>query len=57
MEQAFTGGVSSIFNQKTIFFFFDLFSLEGLKIFIVDNDQQIINELLYNFKECESKPA
>ena len=58
MEQAFTGGVSSIFNQKTIFFFFfDLFSLEGLKIFIVDNHQQIINELLYNFKECESKPA
>ena len=36
---------------------FDSFGLEGFKIFIVDNDQQIINELLYNFKECESKPV
>ena len=35
---------------------FDSFSLEGFKIFIVHNDQQIFNELLYNFKECESKP-
>ena len=36
---------------------FDSFGLEGFKIFIVDNDQQIINQLLYNFKECETKPA
>ena len=34
-----------------------MFGLEDFKIFIVDNDQQIINELLYNFKECESKSA
>ena len=26
-----------------------------VKLFIVDNDKKIINELLYNFKKCESK--
>ena len=44
-------------QRKNNLFLFDSFSLEGFKIFIVDNDQQIINKLLYNFKECESKPA
>ena len=44
-------------QSKNNLFLFDLFGLEGFKIFIVDNDQQIINELLYNFKEYESKPA
>ena len=49
----------SFFNiqPKNNLFLFDSFGLEGFKIFIVDNDQQIINELLYNFKEYESKPA
>ena len=36
-------------------FLFDSFGLEGFKLFIVDNDQQVINELLYNFKKCELK--
>ena len=44
-------------QPKNSLFLFDSLGLEGFKIFIVDNDQQIINELLYNFKECESKPA
>ena len=34
---------------------FDSFGIEGFKIFIVYNDQDIINELLYNFKKCENK--
>ena len=34
---------------------FDPLGIEGLKFFIVDDDQDIINELLYNFKKCESK--
>ena len=44
-------------QPKNNLFLFDSFGLERFKIFIVDNDQQIINALLYNFKECESKPA
>ena len=44
-------------QPKNNLFLFDSFGLEGFKIFVVDNDQQIINELLYNFKEYESKPA
>ena len=36
-------------------FLFDSFGLEGFKLFIADNDQQIINQLLYNLKKCESK--
>ena len=49
----------SFFNiqPKNSLFLFDSFRLEEFKIFIADNDQKIINELLYNFKECESKPA
>ena len=42
------------FIQKTNLFLFDSLGLEGFKFFIVDNDQHIINELLYNFKTCKS---
>ena len=34
---------------------FDPLGIEGLKFFIVDDDQNIINELVYNFNKCESK--
>ena len=44
-------------HSKNNLFLFDSFSLEGFQLFIVNNDQGIINELLYNFKKCESKPA
>ena len=40
---------------KNNLFLFDSFVLEGFKLFIVNNDRQIINQLLYNFKKCESK--
>ena len=43
-------------NPKNNLFLFDSFGLEGFKLFIVNNNQDIINELLYNFKKCESKP-
>ena len=42
-------------HPKNKLFLFDSFGLEGLKCFIVNNDQQIINQLLYNFKKCESR--
>ena len=42
-------------NPKNNLFLFDSFGTEGFKLFIVDNDQDIVNELLYNFKKCESK--
>ena len=32
---------------------FDSHGLEGFKYFIVDNDEKIIDELLYNFKNCK----
>ena len=32
---------------------FDSLGLEGFKFFTVDNDENIIDELLYNFKICE----
>ena len=51
---AFTGGDLWILIQKNKLFLFDSFGIEGLKLFIVDNDQDIVNELLYNFKKCES---
>ena len=42
-------------QTKNNLFLFVSFGLEGFKLFIVDNDQQVINELLYNFKKCELK--
>ena len=38
-------------------FLFDVFGIEGLKLFIVNNDQKIIHELLYNFEKCDSKSS
>ena len=32
---------------------FDSLGLEGFKFFIVDSDENIIDELLYNFKKCK----
>ena len=43
------------YSSQNNLFLFDSFGIEGFKLFIVDNDQDIINELLYNFKKCENK--
>ena len=40
--------------QKNLFLF-DGLGIEGFKFFIVNNDDKIINELLYDFKKCEPK--
>ena len=42
-------------HPKNNLFLFDSFNLEGFKLFIVNNDLQIINQLLYNFNKCQSK--
>ena len=34
---------------------FDSLGLDGSKIFVVNNQETAINELLYNFKQCESQ--
>ena len=44
-------------HPKNSLFLFDSFGMEGFKLFIVNNDQDIINELLYNFKKCERKSS
>ena len=36
-------------------FLFDSLGLDDFKVFVVNNDEAIINDLLYNFKKCESK--
>ena len=36
-------------------FLFDTLGIEGFKFFIVDNNNKIINHLLYDFKKCEPK--
>ena len=40
---------------KNNLFLFDLFGLEGFKLFILNKDQQIINQLLYNLNKCQSE--
>ena len=42
-------------HPKNNLLLFDSFGLESFKHFIVNYDPQIINQLLYNFKKCESK--
>ena len=44
-------------QSKNNLFLFDSFGIEGFRLFIVDNDQDIINELLYNLKKWESKSS
>ena len=36
-------------------FLFDSFGIEGFKFFIANDNEKIINELLYDFKKCEPK--
>ena len=40
-------------QPKKSLLLFDSHGLEGFKCFIVDNDEKIIDELLYNFKNCK----
>ena len=41
-----------IHPQKNLLIF-DSLGLEGFKFFIVDNDKNITDERLYNFKKCK----
>ena len=47
IKQDCTGGVFQIFIQKKIVFF-DSLGFTGFKEFIIDNDLNIIDKLLYN---------
>ena len=42
-------------HPKNKLFLFDSFGVEGFRLSIVNNDQQIINQLFYNFSKCQSK--
>ena len=56
-NQSGTHGLSFMdIHPKKNLFLFDRLGIEGFKIFIVNNDQKIINGLLYDFKKCEPKP-
>ena len=49
------GGVLTIFTPQKHLFLFDGLGIEGFKFFIINNNDKIINELLYDFKKCEPK--
>ena len=42
-------------QPKNNLFLFDSLELDGFKIFVVNNQETVINELLYNFKRYESQ--
>ena len=42
-------------KPKNNLFLFDLLGLDGFKVFVLNNKETVINELLYDFKRCESK--
>ena len=42
-------------QPKNNLFLFDSLRLDGFKIFVVNNRETVINELLCNFKRCESQ--
>ena len=44
-------------QPKKSLLLFDSHGLDGFKYFIVDNDEKIIDELLYNFKNCKNDNA
>ena len=44
-------------QPKNNLFLFDSLGIDGFKLFVVNNNETIINDLLYNFKKCELKPT
>ena len=48
-SQERTGEVLWIFTPPKSLLLFDSLGLDGFKFFIVDDDESIIDELLYNF--------
>ena len=44
-------------DPKGNLFLFNSFGLEGFKLFIVNNDEDIVDKLLYNFQKCKLEPA
>ena len=42
-------------QSKNNLFLFNSLGLDGFKLFVVNNQETVINELLYDFKRCESK--
>ena len=40
-------------RPKNSLFLFDSLGLDGFKIFVVNNQEKVIDDLLYNFKKCE----
>ena len=44
-------------RPKSTLLLFNSHGLEGFKYFIVDNDEKIIDELLYNFRNCKVDDA
>lgn len=42
-------------QPRNSLFLFDSLGLDGFKIFVVNNQEKVINDLLYNFKRCESQ--
>ena len=43
-----------VYSKKNLLLFASL-GLDGFKYFIIDNDENFINKLLYNFKKCKIK--
>ena len=54
INQVCSGGALWIFIQKKRIFLFDALGLEGFKFFIVNNDERVINELLFDYKKCNT---
>ena len=42
-------------RPKNSLFLFDSLGLDGFKVFIVNNQEKVIDDLLYNFKKCENE--
>ena len=45
------------YSTKKSLLLFDSHGLDGFKYFTVDNDEKIIDKLLYNFKNCKNDNA
>ena len=49
------GGVFSTCTKKKEIFLFDSFGFEGFKEFIIDNDRNILNKILFGIKKFKKK--
>ena len=56
MEVEHIGGVFSIFIREEKFSYSIVFGFGGFKKFVIDNDRNVLNKIMYGIKKFQKRP-